>query len=269
MADKLRRKKEPRHIRLYFTIMETEAWHHLSGNAIKVLLQILRLDNGSRNGQIAYSYRRAAEETGLSARTCLRCLKELEDKGFLRCTVKGSFSRKVQHASTWRYTWQAWPEGKMGPSRDFEEWRADGKARVRKLEETDAVSNTRLETDPLSGAGIAAEETEKAQICDLFNFDKVAPLNCYQGDAGNVFGLIRRRQRHAEKADSLSDLRRSLMAYLEGSEPGEQSRLAIRVGCPGGTLSKFKHGRPLPAEYVEPLAREIGERRTPNVSVLR
>lgn len=269
MADKFRRKKEPRHVRLYLSMMDTEAWHYLSGNAIKVLLQLVRIDNGSRNGQIAYSYRRAAAETGLSAGTCLRCLKELEDKGFLRCTEKGSFSRKVQHASTWRYTWQAWPEGKMGPSRDFEKWRADGKARVRKLKETDAVSLTRLETDPLPGAGIAAEEMEKAQICDVSDLDKVAPLNCYQGDAGNVFGLIRRKQRDAELDDGQSVLRRSLLEFLEGSEPGEQSRLAMRVGCPGGTLSKFKRGRPLPAEYVEPLAREIGKRRTPNVSVVR
>ncbi len=52
-------------------------------------------------------------------------------------------------------------------------------------------------------------------------------------------------------------LRQALVNHLKGSDPGEQSRIADRIACPGGTLSKFKHGSHLPAEYIEPLARAM------------
>ena len=257
MADKSRQKKEPRHIRLYHSIMDSEAYRHLSGNALKVLLALVRVDNGTRNGQIAYSYRRAADDTGLSPRTCLRCLEELQEKGFIVCTQKGSFSRKVQHASLWRYTWQAWPEGKKGPSRDFEKWTPDRKQRVQVSQETGAVSNIEQETDTATDADIAAEETGNARKCDVSTFVRIAPLTIYQREAGSGQETERRKQANPNGRAELAFLRQRLVAHLNGSEPGEQSRIADRIACPGGTLSKFKHGAPLPAEYIEPLAKAV------------
>jgi hypothetical protein len=104
--------------------MNTEAWKHLSGNSVKVLLALVIRDNSTRNGAISFSVREAAKEANISEPTASRCLQELQDLGFIRCTQKGGFNRKVSHASLWRYTWQAWPGGRpAAPTRDFEKWR--------------------------------------------------------------------------------------------------------------------------------------------------
>jgi DNA-binding Lrp family transcriptional regulator len=253
MADKFRRNKEPRHLRLYFSVMESEAYRHLSGNALKVLLALVRLDNGTRNGNIAFSARRAADDTGLSARTCWAALKELQDKGFIRCTQKGSFSRKVQHASLWRYTWVAWPEGKIGPTRDFEKWRPEGKTRMQKLSSTDAISGERLETTPTMDANSAAEETGKPQKCDVSRTARFATHN--YNHRGAKIRACEENWKQPDKSSrpELAELRQAFLAHLSRSEYGEQSRLALKIGCPGGTLSKFKSGSGLPITYVESL----------------
>lgn len=257
MADKWRRKKEPPHIRLYHSIMDCPAWYHLTGNSVKLLMHLVRLDNGKRNGQIAYSTRRAAEETGMSEKTCRRCLVELQEKGFIRCTQKGAFSLKVQHASEWRYTWAAWPEGKMGPTRDFEKWRPDGKTRRQFLPETAVVSSSQLETSSVTAEDFTAEETGKSQKCDVSTSEETTAHTVYQGvaKAGNGAGDWKQTARSG--CSELADLRLAFIAHLNRTKPGEQSRLALRISCPGGTLSKFKSGGGLPVAYVEPLRRAV------------
>lgn len=257
MADKWRRKKEPHHVRLYHSVMDSEAFRHLSGNALKVLLSLVRLDNGSRNGAIAYSARRAADDTGLSVRTAWTALQELQEKGFIRCTQKGSFNRKVQHASLWRYTWAAWPEGKMGPTRDFEKWRPDGKTRMQFLPSADAVSSDQLETTPVAEADFTSEETGKPQKCDVSTSARIATHNSNHRGAKAGHGNGAWEQPAFPDHPELADLRLAFIAHLNRSEPGEQSRLAMRIECPGGTLSKFKSGGGLPIAYVEPLRRAV------------
>lgn len=257
MADKWRRKKEPHHVRLYHSVMDCPAWLDLSGNAVKLLLHLVRIDNGKRNGQIAYSSRRAAEDTGMSEKTCRRCFQELQDHGFIRCTQKGAFSQKVQHASLWRYTWAAWPEGKMGPTRDFEKWRPDGKTRGQFLPETAVVSSAALETSDFTAADFTAEETGKSQNCDVSTSEDSTALNSNQRGAKAGLGNGDWKQPARLDGPELADLRLAFIAHLDRSEPGEQSRLALRIDCPGGTLSKFKSGASLPIAYVEPLRRAV------------
>lgn len=257
MADKWRRKKEPHHVRLYHSVMDSEAFRHLSGNALKVLLSLVRLDNGSRNGAIAYSARRAADDTGLSVRTAWAALQELQEKGFIRCTQKGSFSRKVQHASLWRYTWAAWPEGKMGPTRDFAKWQPNGKTRMQFLPSADAISSEALETPPLTDASFASEETGNPQKCDVSTSARIATLNSNQREPKAGHGNGDWKQPASSDRPELAELRLAFIAHLNRSEPGEQSRLALRIDCPGGTLSKFKSGCALPIAYVEPLRRAV------------
>ena len=140
MGNAPRRKTEPRHIRLYHSITGTIAWAYLSGNAIKVLLALVRIDDGSKNGQIFYSDRQAALDTGLSRNTCIKAFRELVDKGFLRIVEKGHFDRKVRHATVWRYTWQAVP-GLCGPTRDFEKWQPDSQKTTGAKTDTDGRNN--------------------------------------------------------------------------------------------------------------------------------
>ena len=164
MSDKWRRKKEPKHIRLYASITNSEAWKHLSGNAVKVLLALVARDDGTRNGSIGFSYREAAQVTGMSARTCWRCLIELQDKGFIVCTDKGGFNRKVLHSSLWRYTWQAWPGGRpAAPTRDFEKWRPDENSRMQILSEPDANFTTDEGEEPAPDANIAPAVAREPQ----------------------------------------------------------------------------------------------------------
>ena len=216
-------------------------------------MHLVRLDNGKRNGQIAYSTRRAAEETGMSEKTCRRCLVELQEKGFIRCTQKGAFSLKVQHASEWRYTWAAWPEVRMAPTRDFEKWRPDGKTRRQFLPETAVVSSAALETSTATAADITAEETGKSQNCDVSTSEDSTAHNSNQRGAKAGHGNGTWKQPARLDRPELADLRLAFIAHLDRSEPGEQSRLALRIDCPGGTLSKFKSGAGLPIAYVEPL----------------
>lgn len=260
MTDKFRRKKTPRHVRLDHSIMASEAYRSLTGNAVKVLLALVSLDNGQRNGQIAFSTRTAAGKTGLSTRTCLRCLKELEGKGFIACTQKGSFSRKVQHASLWRYTWQAWPEGRMGPTRDYEKWKPDGNSRMQFSRKPDAISSDHMATPPLTGAEIAAVETGNLRKPDVSTSARIATLTLYQGDA--AANRETTGWKHASPVDraKLAELRSALEQHLIVSEVGEQSRIASAIGCPPGTFSKFRSGKNLPQEYRERLRHALTNR---------
>lgn len=187
MSDKFRRKKEPKHIRLYASITSSEAWRHLSGNAIKVLLALVARDDGTRNGSIAFSYREAAQVTGMSARTCWRCLIELQDKGFIACTDKGGFNRKVLHSSLWRYTWAAWRGGKpAAPTRDFEKWQPDENSRMQILSEPDAnfSKDGDIEASPDANvaSGVSREPQKPVQPRDVNS----ASLIIDQGDRGGA-----------------------------------------------------------------------------------
>lgn len=129
MAKDFRRKSEPQHIRLYHSITGTEAWAALSGNAIKVLIALVRFDNGGKNGDIIFSARTAAQTTGLTKNTAHKCLQELVDKGFIRITEAGRFHPDGGIASKYRYTWQAWPKH-CGPTREYENWTANPKQKA-------------------------------------------------------------------------------------------------------------------------------------------
>ena len=118
-----RRKSEPRHIRLYHSITETAAWRDLSGNAIKVLIELVRANNGDNNGALFLSVRDAATLLGLSPNTAGKAFHELADHGFIAVTQKGSFSQKVRHATCYRLTWLPAPKAtKRAPTHEYKNW---------------------------------------------------------------------------------------------------------------------------------------------------
>lgn len=247
------RRKSPKHVRIFHSMMDTAAWQAASGNSIKVLLALVRKDNGERNGQLAFSCREAATLTGLSVRTCQRCLIELQELGFIRCTEKGAFNRKMLHASLWRYTWQAWPEGKMGPTREYETWKPENKSRMQVSHKPDANLSEADGTDPLSDAETATEETGKPVIPANSISDRIATLTSYQGSPSEQPETEQREQANSYDRTELDDLREWTLAHIEQNGTGEQSRLAEAVPIPAATLSKFIHGGNLPLKYREPL----------------
>lgn len=195
MSDKFRRKKEPKHIRLYASITNSEAWKHLSGNSVKVLLALVARDNGERNGNIGFSVREAAEAGNIAINTASRCLQELQDLGFIARTEKGAFSRKISHASLWRYTWQAAPGCRpAAPTRDFEKWKPDEKSRSQKL--TSAVSN--IETGNANKA---------ATVSKINTAPPEKPLNCVGEPISNIdtLTIYQRDRSEAPAATSTID----------------------------------------------------------------
>ncbi|WP_374552327.1 hypothetical protein [Sphingobium yanoikuyae] len=103
--------------------METLAWQHLSGNAAKLLLLILKLYNGENNGQIVLGQREGSLALGVARNTIAAAFDELETKGFIRPARKGSFSQKYRRATEWRVT--MWPAFDKAATHEYREWTPD------------------------------------------------------------------------------------------------------------------------------------------------
>lgn len=265
MADRGRQKREPKHIRLYASIMASEAWQHLSGNAVKVLLALVSRDDGTRNGALGFSYREAATASGISDRTAWRCLIELQEKGFIACTRKGAFNTKVLHSTLWRYTWAPWPKGKpAAPTRDFENWRCLEKHGCKICTRTGEVSDEPSGNTPSPDAEFAPDAINSPLVSVVSPLANIASLTLHQGDSAAVPETDGRKQANISSGaisafpwDDLADLRHLTAEHIASGVAGSQSRLAERIGCPAGTFSKFINGRNLPEQYRAALADAI------------
>ncbi|MBV7258673.1 helix-turn-helix domain-containing protein [Erythrobacter sp. WH158] len=263
MTDPFRRKKEPRHTRLFHSVTGSEAWLALSGNAVKVLIALARHDDGSSNGRIYFSERTGAKATGLSRNTVRRCLNELMEKGFIAQTKPGAFNRNNLSAATYRLTWVAAPGcSPSAPTRDFERWK-DGNSQAQLLTSFGSKSDTCMETRARSGSIPDTVETETSHVSNFPAGSDSAPQTVYQVGDDDTPETKRRKQANPPSGVDLAKLRQRLVDYLRASEPGHQSRLAKDLEVPGGTLSKFINGRNLPASYHDRLARAL-ERQGPD-----
>lgn len=257
MADPFRRKKEPRHIRLYHSFTDCEAWLALSGNAVKVLIALARFDDGSSNGRLFFSERTGAKATGLSRNTVKRCLGELIEKGFIAQTKPGAFNRNNLLAATYRLTWVPAPGcSPSAPTRDFEKWEP-GNSQAQTLTPLGSKSDNCMET--LVGGGSTPDnaETETSDVSSLRGDSNSGPQIVYQGKGNCEPETIGWKQVSSASRTNLAGLRQRLIDHLKSSEPGEQSRLANTLDIPGGTLSKFVNGRNLPAAYCDRLANAL------------
>ncbi|GLV21987.1 hypothetical protein TomMM35A_18400 [Sphingobium sp. TomMM35A] len=116
-----RRRKSPPFVMLYHSMTGTPAWLDLSGNAVKLLVHMVKLSNGINNGEIVMSGRMAADAVGLARNTVMTALKELQEHGFVAMTAGAGFSCKVRVAPTWRLTFQ--PAGHDAPTHDYRYWK--------------------------------------------------------------------------------------------------------------------------------------------------
>lgn len=257
MADKFRRKKEPRHLRLYHSITGCDAWLALSGNAVKVLIALARFDDGGSNGELYFSERTGAKATGLSRNTVKRCLAELIEKGFIAQTKPGAFNRNNLLAATYRLTWVAAPGCKpSAPTRDFEKWK-HGKSQAQFLTPSGSNSDTCMETPAGGGSIPDTSETETSHVSSFGSGSKYGPQIVYQGEGSAEPETEARKQANPASGPKLAELRQRLMDHLQSSDPGEQSRLADALDIPGGTLSKFVNGRNLPDRHCDRLAKAL------------
>ena len=254
--------KEGKHVRVYRKQMNTAAWREASGSAVKVILAMMLFDNGENNGAIYFSDRVGAEMTGLSRNTVWKALRQLQELGFAYCTERGGFSRKTRHAACYGLTWLAGPKGtdNRAPSHAYERWQpVDGNTRSQNLTATGTVSNDCVETRSLTGAYIGPMEMEKPVVSAKGHLSGIGPQTVYQGEGAAGLETEQRKQANPISGAVSTNLRDLLSARLSSSEPGEQSRVALMLGIPGGTLSKFLSGRNLPQQYQGPLIAYLGK----------
>ncbi|MHA6768094.1 helix-turn-helix domain-containing protein [Sphingobium ummariense] len=249
-----RRGHEPRHIRLYHSITGCDAWRDLTGNAIKVLIALLRFDKGGDNGELFMSVRAAAQETGLSENTAWKALVELEDHGFIAAMERGHFKRKRGPATRWRYTWQAAPG--HPPTRDFEKWAGNGnKSRSQNLRGTVAKIATVSETDCATVANNGTAITETSRSPKSATVSNIATQVVSHGLS--VSDGISDTLKHSPDAGGPADdsgteniIRLKIENLLHASPAGTQTRLAEAARIPGGTLSKFlREGKSLSSAH--------------------
>ena len=77
--------------RLRHAMLASDAWRALSGNAIKVYLELCRRYDGRNNGQIHLSQAEAARLLFISKSSVKRALNLLAKLGFVKYATRGSF----------------------------------------------------------------------------------------------------------------------------------------------------------------------------------
>jgi DNA-binding transcriptional regulator YhcF (GntR family) len=111
------------HVRLYRWLLDSPAYLSLSCAARAVLIETARAYDGTNNGRIGLSIRRASQRCNIARDTASRAFADLVERGFVDCVTRGAFSRKSMHASEWRLTW--WPCDVTGElsSKRFMNWK--------------------------------------------------------------------------------------------------------------------------------------------------
>jgi len=118
-----RAKNDARHVRLYHFLLNGEAWLSLSPAARAVYIEIHQIYDGSNNGRLGLSVRRAAERCHIAKDTAARAFRELLDRGFIEVVTKSAFSLKLRRATEWRLTVYSCDATGELPSYKFNKWR--------------------------------------------------------------------------------------------------------------------------------------------------
>lgn len=105
---------------LFKWFLDTPAWRSLSPQARCIYLEIAQRYYGSNNGEISLSVREAARLVHIAKDTATKAFHELEEKGFIRRNVCGSFNWKLRHATTWILTEHAFND--QPATKDFARW---------------------------------------------------------------------------------------------------------------------------------------------------
>jgi hypothetical protein len=119
---RLNKRIDAPHVRLYRWMLDSPAYLSLSCQARAVLTEIARGHDGTNNGRLGLSVRRASERCNIARGTAQRAFVELQERGFIDCMTKGAFSRKALHATEWRLTWWGCDVTGELPSKKFMSW---------------------------------------------------------------------------------------------------------------------------------------------------
>lgn len=125
ISNKGRSTRSARHVRLYHSVMKTDAWRALDCVARCAYVELASRYGGpnSNNGSIPYSAREMSIALNVGKATAWRAMRRLEEVGFIVQMKLGSFNLKKKNATEWRLT--EFPCDVTGalPTRDFERWK--------------------------------------------------------------------------------------------------------------------------------------------------
>ncbi len=111
-------------IRLHKGVTRSEAWRSLSCEAKALLLEVWQRHNGQNNGEIPYSWREAREALRIGQTKVKNAFNELQERGFLKVKLRGSFdwkhAGKDNRATEWQLTTE--PFNGKPPSAEYRGW---------------------------------------------------------------------------------------------------------------------------------------------------
>ena len=96
------RKNAGTFIALPKNVINSPKFGQLSGNAVKLLIQIFEQFNGKNNGDLSASFNVLKDKGWASKSTLNSCINQLIDKGFIIKTRQGSYPKT---ASLYGVTW--------------------------------------------------------------------------------------------------------------------------------------------------------------------
>jgi hypothetical protein len=114
------------HARFYPWEHRSTAFRSLTPNAVRLLLELKMLFNGRNNGTLFLSVREAARRMGVGKNQAAHAFADLQDRGFIRANVIGSFNQKFAArrgmATSWVLTEFPVGDEKGAGTRDFMRW---------------------------------------------------------------------------------------------------------------------------------------------------
>lgn len=116
-----RSRRNQRFVKLDHWMLKGSAWCALTAQARALYVELAQRYNGFNNGEISMSVREAAGALHIAKDTATKTFHELEEKGFIKRHVCGSFNWKQRHATTWILT--EFELGEAPPTKEFARWR--------------------------------------------------------------------------------------------------------------------------------------------------
>jgi hypothetical protein len=111
------------YVRLFNWMLNSDAWLSLTPAARTVYIELHAAYNGTNNGRLGLSVRRAAKRCRIAKDTAAHAFEELAERGFIECMKKGAFSLKLRHATEWRLTHlKCDVSGRTGDASPFMKW---------------------------------------------------------------------------------------------------------------------------------------------------
>ncbi|MGD9800151.1 MAG: hypothetical protein AB7V02_06075 [Parvularculaceae bacterium] len=108
-------------VQIYKSMMDSAAWRDLSPGGRAAVLEVCRFYNGSNNGEIFLSARKAGELLNVRPATAASYLKDAEAHGFIAQVENGCLGLNGKGvAAKWRLTFQ--PANNQPPTRDYKSW---------------------------------------------------------------------------------------------------------------------------------------------------